>query len=321
MMITRFRSLGVATGLTLSLFALAAQGFAAPQCVYPPPPPPPGGTYTGPTDVAPPSGGPSTGGPSRPSFSGQPSGPSSPSTGGPATGGGGQPSTGGAGPRTGGGALLGGAAGRGSTGGPTTGGGGGMQILEDYGRWIYWWETNKERYLRVKHAVHSAGVVTRSDDHYMGAGKILEDYSLRPTRAQVREQIVPALLAELGSTRNRDVTSECLIALAKIGAGFGNETLRDIVEPHLARGDRRVREAAILALGIAQDDANIDPLIEILQDSKAGRELMGRDSVDTRSSAFAAYALGCIGAGTKQTPQRELIAHKLLEVVNASTLR
>ena len=118
-----------------------------------------GGQYRGPGDVVPPGPGGGGGGGGRPSgpTTGGPSGPSAPAPSGPATGGPAGPSTGGpAGP----------AGGR----GPTTGGRG-AQLSSDLTRWNFWWEFNKDPFIRLRDAINSGGPQTGSDDFYLGTRK------------------------------------------------------------------------------------------------------------------------------------------------------
>ena len=104
-----------------------------------------GGQYRGPGDVVPPSpgGGRGTGGPSGPTTGG-PAGPSTLGPGGPSTPGPSGPATGGP-------------AGPGPAKGPTTGGRG-IQLEDDLTRWEFWWEFNKDPFIRLKQAIQTGAV-------------------------------------------------------------------------------------------------------------------------------------------------------------------
>ena len=100
-----------------------------------------GGQYRGPGDTVPPNPG------GRGGRTPGPSGPSTPGPGGPSTPGPGGPSTPGpAGPGTGG------PGGPGPAAGPTTGG---IQIEDDLNRWEFWWEFNKDPFIKLKEAIHA----------------------------------------------------------------------------------------------------------------------------------------------------------------------
>ena len=162
-----------------------------------------GGQYRGPGDVVPPGGGgrgsgrPTTpGGPSGPS-TGRPSGPTAPTPQGPVTGG----------PRTPAGGPTGGP-------GPTTGGRGYRPTVDLTG-WQFWWEFNKDPFLKL------------------------------------RETILEGPPQAMDSTNNVDIITACMISMAKVGKNHPDFKLLDVFRPHLASNNQEVRETAALALGIA----------------------------------------------------------------------
>src|SRR5262245_1179377 len=164
-----------------------------------------GGQYRGPGDVVPPAPGGGRGtGPGGPATGG-PGGPSTPGPGGPATPGPSGPGTGGpAGP----------AGGR----GPTTGGHG-VQIDDDLTPWEFWWQFNKDPFIRLKSAIHSLQAVSGGDTFFLGGTRKVESRdSLKPTDEDKLNVILPALKKALDTTDdNRDIVSSCMVAMAKIG--------------------------------------------------------------------------------------------------------
>ncbi len=241
-----------------------------------------GGQYRGPGDVVPPApggGGGRTGGPTGPTTGG-PAGPSAPAPSGPATGGPGGPSTGGpAGP----------AGGR----GPTTGGRG-IQIEDDLTKWNFWWEFNKDPFIRLKDAVGAGGTATGSDDFYLGSTRRHEAKdSLKPTDEQITGNILPALKKAIDATEQRDINSSCMIAMAKIGKDHPDFKLIDIFSPRLKKNDQEIRETAALSLGIAAiaGEAEMKLLAGLALDKDDGRAASG-GSVDNRTRAFATFGLG-----------------------------
>jgi hypothetical protein len=145
-----------------------------------------GGIYRGPGDVVPPSPGGGrppigTPGPVTPGAK-SPSSPV-PHLPGPPT-----PSTGGGTP----------AAGSPRPAGRTTGG---VAIEPDLATWDFWWEFNKDSYLRLKDAVHAGGAVTGDDRDWVGRGLLHEARdTLRPTRDQILTDVLPALRAAMAAT-------------------------------------------------------------------------------------------------------------------------
>ncbi|MBL9077817.1 MAG: hypothetical protein JNL08_09950 [Planctomycetes bacterium] len=251
-----------------------------------------GGRYPGPGDVVPPSSGPGSPG-------GTPTGPTGPETGAPSapsapapT----APGTGGGGGSTGGGTPPGtppGSAGR----------TGGFALEPDLTEWTFWWEFNKDEFLRLKDAVHLDTPETGSLEQYLGYGRRRDSHdSLKPTREQIHATILPALHRALAGSDNRDIATGCMVAMAKVGADHRDFALVDVFAPRLRRPDQEVRETAALALGIAgiAGERELDLLEGLARDGAQGREACG-GAVDYRTRAFAAYGLGLQAHAHTQT--------------------
>lgn len=246
-----------------------------------------GGQYRGPGDVVPPNpgGGRATGGPSGPTTGG-PAGPSTPGPAGPATPGPSGPATGGP-------------AGPGAARGPTTGGKG-IVLDIDLTRWEFWWEFNKDPYIRLKEAIHSGGVQTGSDDFYIGATrKVASKDTLKPSDEEILNNVLPALKKALDGTNNRDIASSCMVAMAKIGKDHPDFVLLDkVFAPHLTSKDQEIREVAALSIGIAGLTGKAGESLKTLEglclDNAEGRARTARAEVDDRTRTFAAYGLGLL---------------------------
>ncbi len=245
-----------------------------------------GGQYRGPGDVVPPSpggggGGGSSGGPSGPTTGG-PAGPSAPAPSGPTTGGGSGPTTGGPGAPGGGR-------------GPTTGGRG-VQIDDDLTEWKFWWEFNKDPFIRLKDAVQQGGAQTGSDDFFLGSTRRSEARdSLKPTEEQILGEILPALKKAIDSTEQRDINSSCMVAMAKIGTDHPDFKLIDVFKPRLRKPDQEIRETAALAIGIAAiaGEEEVKLLVDLALDEQKARDVYG-GSIDYRTRSFATYGLGLL---------------------------
>ena len=239
-----------------------------------------GGKYSGPGDVVPPGGGGGRGGgpPTGPT-TGEPAGPSAPAPG--------YPSGRGTGGSTGGG-------GRGQPPGPPgTTGRGGMALEPDLTEWTFWWEFNKDAYLRLEDAVFD-GAETGSLGFYLGRKERGRD-SLAPTDEQIHGKILPALKRALDTTQQRDITSSCMLAMAKVGADHRDFRLVDVFAPRLRSHDQEIRETAALAIGLAAipGERELDLLEGLARDDQRGRDACGRD-VDYRTRAFATYGLALV---------------------------
>jgi hypothetical protein len=288
-----------------------------------------GGRYVGPGDVVPPGGGSGrgSGGPTGPT-TGTPPGPGSPMPSSPSGPGG--SGTGGP-PVPGGGGAPGG----------STGGRAGA-LVDDLTRWDFWWEINKDPYLALRAAVHDDGPETGSDEYYLGSTRRHEGRdSLKPTEKQLVGDVLPALRRALDATDNRDITSACLVAMAKIGVDHPEFTLAAAISPRLARGDQEVRETAALALGIAATGRHrdVELLCSLARDDAAGRKVSGGSRVDDRTRAFAIHGLGLtawqttnldvkaqvlavcrevLGAPERQSIDRKVAAVHALSLLNVS---
>jgi hypothetical protein len=272
---------------TLLLSGLACASFAlspSDVCAH-------GGQYRGPGDtVQPPTGGGggTTPGPSGPTTPGG-SGPSTPGPGEPSTPTGGEPSTPSGGP--------------GMRGGPTTPRG--IDVGDDLTRWQFWWEFNKDPFIRLKDAIHRGGIMTGSDVPYMGHGAVGESTdTMRPTDAQVMHEIVPKLKQALDGTDQRDITSSCMVALAKIGKHHETFDILDVAA----------------ALGISQMVEAVDDLIALTLDEPRGRELTARAEVDDHTRSFAAYGLGLIAHATSDVDVKRRVFEAVAPILADETI-
>lgn len=251
-----------------------------------------GGSYPGPGDVTPPGGG-GGGGSGVPGVA--PSGPTG--------------ATPGTGPVSGPGVP------QGSTGAPTPSTGG-VEAGPDVTAWQYWWNFNREPYLRLKERL-SQSVLTGSDEFYLGRGEAPPSMdSLRATRRRIREEVLPALVRTLDEERSNDVQSGCMIALARIGdelgedgqprSGIGERLARRLLDPN-----QEVAETAALALGIL-GDARHAPLLEalIVGDREALRAagVPATGEIPMRTRAFSAYGLGQLASRLPHEQRTGLVA-------------
>ncbi|MGE0141868.1 MAG: hypothetical protein AB7I19_01500 [Planctomycetota bacterium] len=265
--------------LLLSGLALAVAGFGIAEVAYAH-----GGQYRGPGDTVPPNPGGRGGrtpGPSGPSTPG-PGGPSTPGPGGPGTPGPTGPGTGGPG-------------GAGPAGGPTTGG---VSVEPDLDQWEFWWEFNKDPFIKLREAIQKGGVVSESDEFYLGTGtqRVAED-TQKPTDAQ-KLDVLQKLHKALESTDQNDIVSSCMVGMAKIGMNTDQINILDAFKKRLTDGNQEIRETAAVAMGISQMTEAVPMLSELAKDSEAGRKLCTRDTVDPRTRSFAIYGLGLIGYAT-----------------------
>ncbi|MEI6130671.1 MAG: hypothetical protein WCR59_11440, partial [Planctomycetota bacterium] len=170
-----------------------------------------GGQYRGPGWSVPPSG---------------PSGPAGPGAKGPTTG---PPALGGpAGP-----AMP----------GPTTGG---RPTMADGTSWQVWWEFAKDPLIGFAPSNH--GPATGSDEYYLGMRRASTAHDIEaPTEADRRDRIALVLLQTLRGEKSRDMTTACLVALAKVGIDPPGAKLVDVIASYIHENDQEIRETAVLS--------------------------------------------------------------------------
>ena len=242
-----------------------------------------GGRYRGPEDIVPPD--------TKPHPTGNQPGPT--------TGGTGQPKP--PGPMTPGGLPPGPATGRPTTpiGGPPGarpgGRTGGYALVEDFGRWEYWWEFNKDPFLRLKDSLYRELPETGSPEFFMGPWRRVASRSTtKPSESDVVDRILPPLRRAMESARNSDITTACLIAMAKVGEKKGSFAFLPLFRERLSYRNQEIRETAALALGIAQTRAAEKLLTALASDTPAGRSAVQSTQVDDRTRSFAIYGLALL---------------------------
>lgn len=248
-----------------------------------------GGVYRGPGEVQP---------PAATSSGSASTGTTTPTSGGGTTGSGGSaqpsaPGSPGSGP-----ALLAGPVRRGSL------------VGGDPTRWVYWWEFHKDSILHLREALDKNTLPAGSDDLLVASGR---DHDLRPrlrpTHEEVRDLVVPALQRALERSESRDLTSSCLVALAKIGSDGKDAATLPLLRMRLQSPDQEVRETAALALGISRRNDAFADLLALASDDTAGRVLVARSEVDERTRSFATYGLALLA--------EQATVHRRMQIVAA----
>jgi len=173
-----------------------------------------------------------------------------------------------------------------------------VQLDDDLTEWKFWWEFNKDPFIRLKDAVQQGGPQTGSDDFFLGSTRRTEARdSLRPTEEQILGEILPALKKAIDSTEQRDINSSCMVAMAKIGTNHPDFKLLDVFKPRLRKPDQEIREVAALAIGIAAiaDEEEVNLLIDLALDTEQGKgRAAAGGALDNRTRSFATYGLGLL---------------------------
>ncbi len=157
--------------------------------------------------------------------------------------------------------------------------------------WAAWWFFNDDRFLDLKAKIRREDNETKNRDLF--EGDVDQSDAVSPVNAKmIRDKINPVLKFALKDDFY-DTRAAALIALGKTGHEGALVDLLSLADDR----DKRVRESVFLAMGILGNKEAIPALIEVMNDSKAGRKLVGRPhGVLSRTRAFAAMSIGLIGS-------------------------
>jgi len=198
---------------------------------------------------------------------------------------------------------------------------GGADVGDDLSKWEFWWEFNKDPFIRLKDAIHAGTVASGSDEFFLGANRRVEAKdTLSPTEDDKMNKILPALKKAL-DIRPTSATStrRAWVAMAKIGKDHPDfKLLKDVFAPRLKKNDQEVSETAALSIGIAAiaEEDNVNLLLALAKDSKDGRSACDKSEVNTRTRAFATYGLGLIAYATSIVEVKTKIFAALRDLVN-----
>ncbi len=193
----------------------------------------------------------------------------------------------------------------------------GYAVGDDLGRWEFWWEFGKDPYLQLRDAIYK----DRWVDPYLRLWnpRMAADVGMvsPPTADDVRS-VAMQLAAMLKSSDDRDTSSACLLALAKIGAARSGMDLVEEFKRFLARGDQELRESAALALGVSGslDLQTQQVLVDLIGDTTEGQHLSGDSAVNERTRSFAAYGAGLLIKQSRQAGASMRLTAALRHVLN-----
>lgn len=184
--------------------------------------------------------------------------------------------------------------------------------------WQRWWALERERFLDLRRLARRGE--SKTDGQFLGhlwASRV-EDVDA-PTRAQKEYLIRPGLENLRLELSDRDVQSEVLIAIGRVGL-FGEESTQ-VLRDYLRAPSRDLAQSAILALGLLGQDAAWTPLRSVLIDDANGRWLSGDGGgVQTETRSWAAIATG-LGSAHWSEEARAEAESTLLEVTRDSNAR
>jgi HEAT repeat protein len=200
---------------------------------------------------------------------------------------------------------------------PTTAGGG-FQFI-DSSTWDFWWSFNRDAYIDLKLAVWGEGPRTGDGALWLGRGqKEGAALRLRPSDADLRNKVAPALLDTLRTESSDSIVTSCLVALGQMGEvalADGDTGVVPAIRAFLDDKNQKVAETAVVSLALLRDPVVLPDLVALLGDTKRGRKLCGRSSVPTRTRAFAALGMGLVGERSAITDVRRFAIYHLVDAL------
>jgi hypothetical protein len=186
--------------------------------------------------------------------------------------------------------------------------------------WEHWWSFNSNAFIDLKDSLWRVRTATGSDEFFLGAGgRTAPAASLRPSRSQLAERIIPGVIAVLEKGGRSEILSGCLMSLAKIGAmpSAAEASTPEVLARFVADGEQQMGETAALALGVLGGADALFDLAALASDDERGREICGGGKVSTRTRAFAAYGLGLLARRNGNEDIRRFAVHRLTRLLAA----
>jgi len=176
--------------------------------------------------------------------------------------------------------------------------------------WTAWWDVSALEHVDLGDAPWVRAPVAGSAEDYLardGAGL----RSAPATSEWFRAEAVPALQDLLRGGAPDAVERAAVLALARIEEGRGSGASFALVRDRLASPNPDTAAAAAFAVGLLAVDGDVDALLELVNDTPAGRDRVG-GPVPERVRAAAAYGLGALAARTTSEITRVVAAQALL---------
>ncbi|MEM1448076.1 MAG: HEAT repeat domain-containing protein [Planctomycetota bacterium] len=140
---------------------------------------------------------------------------------------------------------------------------------------------------------------------------------LAPSRNVVRTQVLPRLLRLLDEEHSDDIVSSALVAIGRLAdpGELQSTSSHKAIRAQLRASNLKVRESAVLGLGLLGTPEAAADLLAVLTNEERGRPLVGKQSISARTRAFAAHALGLAAQRIDSLQERQRIAFALVDVL------
>jgi len=189
----------------------------------------------------------------------------------------------------------------GATAGKRGGGSGGLGRKRAGGyqgidRWEFWWEYNKDSYLKLKNKIFSGTSVIGGSSFLVGRGqKDQFRTSNIATEQIVKSRVLPSLINSI-QIDHPDIQDSSVLAIARVTRPQDAHLVMDTIREMLASTHQSAQQSACLSLGVLGSKSSIPLLKNLMFNTNEGKKLVGKHEVPRLVSAFAAISLGLIGA-------------------------
>ena len=169
-------------------------------------------------------------------------------------------------------------------------------ITDPLDTWEAWWEHNQDAFLDLKTARPAGRTVSGSPGQLTGRGRRAPpSRQHRPSRQQLDDEVVPALLDLLATHDERELLNAASLAVGRVAGPPLAAAVQERLVALLGHNEIQVQASAAIGLGALGTTPQNTPLLALLSDDSAGRILVGGGPVDTLLRSVSALSLGLSG--------------------------
>ena len=170
--------------------------------------------------------------------------------------------------------------------------------------WRYWWNFNKDRFLKLKVRLYSGrSVQSESAEFFFGRRtRHVDKDTNRPGRAYLDVHLIPRLLLALEDPEVQ-VRYRAAVALGRVGTAAQIPALKKLLKDKFTR----VREGALIGLVLLMTEDARPIFLDILEDNKKGKNLLGGQLTNDDLRGVAALGLGLLGEDEGGLSRKALI--------------
>ena len=167
-------------------------------------------------------------------------------------------------------------------------------IPQAFDGWEFWWESNHDRFLRLRDHLGQRSTQEGSPGQLTSRGARRAGQAERPDRKMIDGRIIPSLATITESADDRDILDSIVLAMGRSASDKTGPTAQQTAVELLSHNELSVQSSAALSLGVLGNKDSWPLLTSLMRDDSAGRAAVGGGSVPWLVRAFAALALGLL---------------------------